>query len=418
MVLVAAGAAAAASTAPSGALASQSTTVSVQVLSATSIDASACPAGSDGITNFGLVLPGSAVVTPADCTVSFGSSNDTAALRLLERDRGGYSMMAGPTSGVVAHWPLNGDTRDVSSGGNGAVLGTGSAQPAWTAGPLGWGQALAFAGAQVAEAANRPSYDLTSQFTVEAWVRTSDISNVNRPTILTKQLMSSPYAQNYGLTFWRDCACPGPALQWGFSTGNAAGWRSVRATAAPVVDGQWHHVAGTYAGGVLRLHVDGVEVASQAVAGTPDALATQRVYVGRDGPSGGNPLIGDIDEVRISDVARSKDQLRSYTVGRISDYDATANPWSGAGPLFGACLRQATNATAVWSSGGACPTSDGSWNAIADTNAATGAVVARTTTAGTIDAQAALRFGMKLPSGQAPGTYTAPVDFEVVAPSV
>lgn len=83
----------AASTSPA---ATSSTVVGATVPSATNLDIAACRGGTTGITDFGSVLPGTGVVTTADCTVTFGSSNDTAALRLYQEDRGGIAMYGRP----------------------------------------------------------------------------------------------------------------------------------------------------------------------------------------------------------------------------------------------------------------------------------------------------------------------------------
>lgn len=61
--------------------ASSTVTVSMTVPSATSLDASGCQTGSSA-TSLGILQPGASGITPADCTVVFGSSNDTASLRL------------------------------------------------------------------------------------------------------------------------------------------------------------------------------------------------------------------------------------------------------------------------------------------------------------------------------------------------
>ena len=58
-----------------------STVVGATVPSATTVDVAGCPSRTDGITSFGTVQPGDAQVTTLDCTVLFGSSNDTARLR-------------------------------------------------------------------------------------------------------------------------------------------------------------------------------------------------------------------------------------------------------------------------------------------------------------------------------------------------
>ncbi len=88
--LVAFAFAAVASAAPAPA-ATSSSVVGATVPSATTLDMAGCP-NSTGVTQFGVVLPGSSVRTTTDCTISFGSSNDTARLRAVQADATGTAM--------------------------------------------------------------------------------------------------------------------------------------------------------------------------------------------------------------------------------------------------------------------------------------------------------------------------------------
>lgn len=72
--------------------ASTSTVVSVTVPSATQIDGTGCASATPGVTDFGVVLPGTDSVTGQDCLVTFGSSNDTSSLRLSQADGQGTAM--------------------------------------------------------------------------------------------------------------------------------------------------------------------------------------------------------------------------------------------------------------------------------------------------------------------------------------
>jgi uncharacterized delta-60 repeat protein len=100
--------------------ATSSTVVGATVPSATNLDVAACPGGTPGVTDFGSVLPGSGVVTTADCTVTFGSSNDTAALRLYQEDRGGIAMYGRPAGPL--DFSLDTDGIAEASAGVGEVI--------------------------------------------------------------------------------------------------------------------------------------------------------------------------------------------------------------------------------------------------------------------------------------------------------
>ncbi len=74
--------------------------VELQALSATSISLTACSTGTPGVTEFGAVLKGDSHVTDLDCTVEFGSTNDTARLHVAQDDGLGRAMWQ-PTRGEL-----------------------------------------------------------------------------------------------------------------------------------------------------------------------------------------------------------------------------------------------------------------------------------------------------------------------------
>ncbi len=82
-------------------------------------------------------------------------------------------------------------------------------------------------------------------------------------------------------------------------------------------DTNWHHIAGTYDGSTMRLYVDGVEEASQAVTMTlSDSDHPLLIGAGYGGREQGKPQAyfnGMLDEVRISDIARPTLTTKPYT---------------------------------------------------------------------------------------------------------
>lgn len=77
--------------------ATSSVTVSLDVLSSTTLDASTCPASA---LTFGTVLPDSSQVAPAACTLVFGSSNDSSMLKMYQLDSTGDAMMSNTEGGM------------------------------------------------------------------------------------------------------------------------------------------------------------------------------------------------------------------------------------------------------------------------------------------------------------------------------
>jgi hypothetical protein len=74
-------------------------------------------------------------------------------------------------------------------------------------------------------------------------------------------------------------------------------------------DNQWHHVACTYDGAIINLYVDGQLDNALAATGAV-AANTSDMEIGRNTDGGGTqPFIGNIDEVRIWNVARTPAQI-------------------------------------------------------------------------------------------------------------
>lgn len=70
--------------------------------------------------------------------------------------------------------------------------------------------------------------------------------------------------------------------------------------------GRWHHVAGVFDGSEVRLYVDGARIARAPASGRRTIRAVPLI-VGADVDGAGrpsSPFRGDMDEVRLSSVAR------------------------------------------------------------------------------------------------------------------
>ncbi len=80
--------------------ASSSVTVTLSVASSTNLTTTGCSPDVAGVTRFGNVLPGTSAVTTIDCALAFGSSNDTAQLRMSQTDSEGRGMW-GPSLPVL-----------------------------------------------------------------------------------------------------------------------------------------------------------------------------------------------------------------------------------------------------------------------------------------------------------------------------
>lgn len=126
-------------TMPGADAASSSVTVTATVPTATTLDMTGCASGTTGSTAFGVLQPGTAVASMADCSVSWGSSNGTAALHLYQSDGAGLAMHAmldsldpayGGGDGISAMMDLGGTDRIRASRiVGGKLLAAGEAGP-------------------------------------------------------------------------------------------------------------------------------------------------------------------------------------------------------------------------------------------------------------------------------------------------
>ncbi|OLF19233.1 glycoside hydrolase family 2 TIM barrel-domain containing protein [Actinophytocola xanthii] len=96
-------------------------------------------------------------------------------------------------------------------------------------------------------------------------------------------------------------------------------WRPVQARVPADFYGNWHRVSGTYDGTVLRLYIDGREVASTPFSGRIDTSSAE-VNIGRDFETSwndpydvGRMAHGVVDDVRIYDRALTQAELSNST---------------------------------------------------------------------------------------------------------
>ncbi|MBC7460995.1 MAG: hypothetical protein H7287_06500 [Thermoleophilia bacterium] len=109
-----------------------------------------------------------------------------------------------------------------------------------------------------------------------------------------------------------------------------------------------------------------------------------------------------------------------YNAPTVADYQGATADWAvGANGTFGACLRAEAGTTPTWTvDANATCTAVGTdpWRSIPASTAVPTARIAATGSG--VTGSVSLRFGVRVPANQAPGTYRAPVNFSVVAPGL
>lgn len=163
-----------------------------------------------------------------------------------------------PPPDLVAWWPGDGNTDDIA-GGQDAVLNNGAT---FAAGKVG--QGFLFDGSNDhVHAPDSPGSGLdgVNQFTIDAWVRSDNISGFR--SVVTKYNTTSQNpatsVQSYSL------GVQNGAIEIVFYSGffDLVGAK----TEVVINQGQFHHIAATLDSGVVNVYVDGVEVPFTPLAG-------------------------------------------------------------------------------------------------------------------------------------------------------
>lgn len=163
----------------------------------------------------------------------------------------------------------------------------------------GWiGPGLESAGREFVEVPEPgPGLQPGSALTLSAWVRPERLDSLGS-TIATM-------GNSYGLRVDSDTTL------WLFIWDGSA-FLEFRSNPISLMDGQWHHVAGTFDGAQLRLFADGMPVGSLPATATVAYGLGKAFSIGNHGQ--GNTLyddyVGGIDEVQVSRVARSAAWLK------------------------------------------------------------------------------------------------------------
>ncbi len=145
-----------------------------------------------------------------------------------------------------------------------------------------------------------------SQFTIAAWIKTST-DFTSTAYVINKGGSGSDvpsFNQNYGIWFTSS-----ERLQGGFETINGA---DVFVTSPNTYnDGKWHYVTVSYDSNILRLYIDGAQVAAINVNLQPDNTGGQALRAGANSLSAGNFFTGNIDEIRLWNRALTPTEVKN-----------------------------------------------------------------------------------------------------------
>ena len=209
---------------------------------------------------------------------------------------------------------------DLSGNGNDALVNTQGGEPAVNAPPPSgppqvvegkFGKALYFDGTNFLEVVSSETLEITEQITLEAWVKPEVLSTgADNMTVLTKDCSYYMVLRQNGFlsTYFYGANPPG------YHLGKGA-----------LKTDEWTHIAITYDGKKIALYVNAqveMEVGASGdilVSGCGDAQSIGigcEVRIPARGEANQRYFQGAIDEVRVSDIARTPNEIKeSFTSG-------------------------------------------------------------------------------------------------------
>jgi hypothetical protein len=219
---------------------------------------------------------------------------------------------------LVAHWKLDegsGETAFDSSGNNfhGTLL-----NPVWVPGKIGAGaintesnssymaiQEMHYGDAQGFPGTGNP------EVSVCAWIRTSSSGN--------QFIVSFDRNEYYRLSIATTDSVGEGQVGWHLQSGGILDYSSERR----VDDGVWHHVSGVYDNGTATIYIDGEPEPSQTQGETFGSGNLRYGFIGKNSeadafnsPSpSGNPVEGDVDDVRIYHNALTQGEIKQVMLG-------------------------------------------------------------------------------------------------------
>jgi len=172
------------------------------------------------------------------------------------------------------------------------------------------GGSLLLNGGGYIEVPDDSSLDLEgNQLTLESWVYIQSYAGDYRE-IIGKIGWSNSSSWGYNMHI-----NDGGGLHFNFV--NTSGTSYPINSPNPIGNNEWHHVAAIYSGTLIRLYVDGEEVASMSALGDI-RQSTYSVRIGAWWGSDPNYFNGMLDELRVWNYARSQDQIQSAMLTELS----------------------------------------------------------------------------------------------------
>ena len=242
----------------------------------------------------------------------------TYTYRLIASNSVGASSPTGPLGvttpdapnlldGVVGYWPLDADAGTVAVDLFGAHPATLLGGAMWQPNGGRFGGALALDGS--VSVADAGPVDITTGegLTVAAWVKLADLAQTEG-RFVSKASGTSGNDHYWMLGQFTD----GTALRFRLKTDESNTTATLISPTGQLAVGTWAHVAATYDGAVMRLYLNGVEVASLNKTGqVATNAAVSMALGGQPSGAGERSMDGLLDDVYLFDRALDPTELQS-----------------------------------------------------------------------------------------------------------
>jgi len=132
------------------------------------------------------------------------------------------------------------------------------------------------------------------KFSAASWFKTSQ--NYGGDGLIVNKggfgLETPGFNQNYAI--WIDS---NEKIEGGFETANGVNYFAISTNSYS--DGSWHYAVVTYDGSIVRLYIDGVQVATKTTNAIPDVGGNQPLRIAANSQANNKFFKGEIDEVRV-----------------------------------------------------------------------------------------------------------------------
>jgi len=177
--------------------------------------------------------------------------------------------------------------------------------------PTSQGHALLFDGGDYVQVPGSDQLHLTSAFTLEVWVRTTDCLDAFCDVAFVAK-HTCGFDNGFYLGLYED----------GVAQFYVQGLRL--RTGEPINDGQWHHLAGVYDDGQATLYRDGTLEASDSIRYT--ITSSSLFFVGA-ASAGCGGSIAELDDLQLWDVRRTEGEIASDLQGSLEGNEPGLLAW-------------------------------------------------------------------------------------------